>query len=1087
MVLSGIKTMSDPSGPEGGARRPLLSTTFLALCFFGSGLTALIYELIWLRRLQLTFGSTTYSISTVLAAFMAGLGVGSYLVGRWVDRSRMGGVRIYAYLELGVGFYGIFSLPLLWLAETAFAHSQAYLELGHTGASMLKFMFAFPVLAVPAGLMGGTLPALVRGLVHDKERLSEAIGKLYGINTAGAALGTALTGAVLIELVGMWTTIAIAVSVNLAIGFAVLIKMRGLYDPDSDEEPAYEPPPEPPENELQLKQHLRRGPVFFCAVAIFFTGALSMLYEVVWTRMLTLVVGSSTYAFTIVLSLFLLGLAIGSILYGFLYKPGRWIVSLRTLILTLLLLAAWASVTLALIPELRVAMLWTTQLPWPSFFRLVVFELGVAVLLLGLPTVLLGAALPMAITIISRAVGQLGRDVGGAYLTNTIGAILGSVLTGFLLVPALGVRGTLLLGLGLNLAVVGAAVLFFSTTIWRQALGVIVVVAITLFSFSQPRWPAAVFDSGLHYQHHMPPAEAPLDVERRLNRYPSRLMFFKEGVNATISVRRHNDALTLFVNGKPDASSVDDMPHQVLLGLVPALAHPKPEQVGIVGWGSGVTAYATSFFPEVKRIDVAEIERAVVEASYLFSEVNGSVHKDPRVHIYYDDARSYFLTTRRTYDLIISQPSNPWMAGVSHLFSQDFYELVKRRLNQGGIFAQWLQLYHMDSRSVALVLRTILNNFKQVQLWFTDVGDVVLLASDSAMDINIDRVKAAYDRDPRIGYHMNAFGPGAAPGWFFGCFLLDRAALEEMVERFDDKVMTDDQPLLEYWAQRALYRKSHRHMEQIWKAKMDLARVFPPTKTTVPSEGAILAGGLSMLRSLPDLRSRVSLWAMQRREEAPEVRLMRAKTLASQGQLASARKLATGLVNNSLVGPDATLLIARLLLRTGQAKAGLKQLDALGSHRPIARHWFRYQAMIQLGDYSEAWIEAKALLARVRSTKDPDAHRIQWSRFYRYIGRLATALRNHEAVIAMLSRKPPMYGGELFRLYALLDAYRAQEKHHQAGKIMDQIMAYGFIDHKQLLTCEKVYKQLGDKDKADSCRANRIWLRLFPSDQPLWQ
>ena len=1074
-------------GPKGSTRT--LSFAFLALCFFGSGLTALIYELIWLRRLQLTFGSTTYSMSTVLAAFMAGLGFGSYLVGRWVDRSRLGGIRIYAYLELGIGFFGIFSLPLLWFAEVAFARSQSYLELGPGGASLLKFLFAFPVLAIPAGLMGGTLPALVRGLVQERGGLGEMVGKLYGINTAGAALGTALTGLLFIELVGLWSTIAVAVSINLGIGFIVLMRVRGLYDPDdpdADEGPAYEPSPDPNIPEVRLREHLRQGPVLFCAVAVLLTGGLSMLYEVAWTRMLSLVVGSSTYAFTMVLTIFLLGLALGSLVYGFLYKPGRWQVSVRSLALVLLLLACWVSFTLAAIPRLPLAMLWMTQLPGASFLRLISFEALMALFLLLVPTILLGAALPMSISIISRATGQLGRDVGGAYLVNTVGAIFGSLLTGFLLIPALGVRGALMLGLGLNLALVGVAVIAFSSTIWRQMLGLSLIIALTLFSFSRPRWPAAIFDAGLHYQHNMAPAESPLDVERRLNRYPSKLLYFNEGVNATISVRRHNDAITLFVNGKPDASSVEDMPHQVLLGLVAGLAHPKPVDVGIVGWGSGVTAYATTFFPEVKRVDVAEIERGVVEASHLFNEVNGGVHRDRRVKIYYDDARSYFRTTRRQYDVIISQPSNPWMVGVSNLFSRDFYQLTKRRLRTGGVFAQWLQLYYLDSQSVAMVLRTVLDSFEHVQLWFTDVGDVVLLASDAELDISLDRVRAAYDRDPRIPYHMNAFGPGESPDWFFGCFLLDRAAINKLVDRFPPQIMTDDQPLLEFWSVRALYRKSHPHMADLWKAKMALGQVFPPTRAKVPPEGAILAGGLSMLRGLPELREEISRWAMRRREEAPEVQLMRAKSLAATGRMASARALAAKLKGDPLVGPDATLLLAQILLRSGLASAGLAELKELGIHRPLALHWFRFQAMVQLGRHDDAWVEARGLLSRVAQSKDPDAHRIKWSRFYRYLARVAKGLNNHEQIVAMLSKKPPMYGGELFRLYGLLDAYRALNKHDAASKVMDQIMAYGLIDAAQLRTCEEVHGKAKQKTKADACHVRRMQLRLYPSDQSLW-
>ena len=643
-------------------RRASLSSLpfpLLAVCFFASGFTGLVYELAWLRRLQLTFGSTTYSVTAILAAFMAGLGFGSYLLGRAVDRRRWNGVRVYALLELCIGLYAAVSLPLLGVAEGLFAAIQSGLALGHGGATLLKFALAFPVLALPAGLMGGTLPALVRGVLHRRSSLGGAVGWLYGLNTAGAALGTGLSGFVLIEAIGLWKSVALAGAINISVGALVLALLHVWQDrPEgddadepsadadattSDDDPPADPAPsaDPPE---PFRRHLKNLPVLFCAASVVLTGALSMLYEVAWTRMLSLTVGSSTYAFTIVLSIFLVGIALGSMLYGALCRLAGPNHTPRPLTLAWLLfgLAVYAALTLAAIPHLPLLMLWVNQLPGATFTRVMLFQTGMALAVLLVPTLILGAALPLSMAIISRALGlgAVGRDVGGVYLANTGGTIVGSVLTGFALIPLLGTQTTLVAGLCANIALAAVGLALFCRGIWRRAVFSSLAVAVALWAVDRPAWPAWVFDHGLHYQHRLKPAEDPVIVQRRLRRQPSSLLFFEEGVNATISVRAHNDAVTLFVNGKPDASTKDDMPHQSLLGLVPALAHPKPRTVGLVGWGSGVTAHTLTFFPEIERIDVAEIEPAVLRASEHFSSVNGNAHRHPKVHVVVDDARS---------------------------------------------------------------------------------------------------------------------------------------------------------------------------------------------------------------------------------------------------------------------------------------------------------------------------------------------------------------------------------------------------------------------------------------------------------------
>ncbi|MCA9668448.1 MAG: fused MFS/spermidine synthase, partial [Myxococcales bacterium] len=839
--------------------RPIdLPLRLLTLCFFGSGLTGLVYELVWTRRLQLVFGSTTYSVTTVLAAFMAGLGIGSYLIGRRVDRSPEQGARIYAYLEIGVAIYAAISLPLISGVEWLYGVMQRSLELSPSGAALLKLALAFPVLALPAGMMGGTLPALVRATVRRRQGLHRAVGRLYGVNTIGAAVGTLLTGMLLIELLGLWRTVLLSATVNAGIGILVLSRLRAAERAVKEAARHREGPPEreealeereraaPPVPAVGLRYHLRRPDVLFCALAVVLTGVLSMSYEVVWTRLLGLVMGSSTYAFTIVLGIFLVGIASGALLYSRIAR-GREPSALG-LAQLLCALAIWVALTLAFIPSLPRMLMALAQLPGLSFSRVLLFEIVFATALLLVPTLLLGAALPMAMGIVSRALGQIGRDVGGIYLANTLGAIAGSVLTGFLLVPWLGCQRTLVAGLVANVILVGVGFGAFARRPLLRAFGGAIAALIGMMAVAQAPWPAVLFDSGLAYRLHEVNAKSNLELEKRLRRLPNKLLFRSEGVNATISVRQFEEGITLLVNGKPDASTSTDMATQVVLGGLAALIHPAPRDVNIVGWGSGVTARTVSLLPEVRRLDVIEIERAVLAASRYFHPVNGAIERDKRVKVYYDDARSFYLTNERRYDVIISEPSNPWMVGVSGLFSADFYALAKRRLKPGGIFGQWLQLYRVDARAVALVLRTVRQAFRHVQLWLSDPFDVMLVASDSPIRPSRDRIATAYRQAPELARLMAAYGPGRTPDAFFGCYLLGEKSLARVAARLGDAVMTDDRPVLEYRAVRDIYRPTRHHLRALMSLKLAAGDILPPLAkgSTPPALGAVIAGAAAL-------------------------------------------------------------------------------------------------------------------------------------------------------------------------------------------------------------------------------------------------
>lgn len=1058
-------------------RREPLPFALVAACFFGSGLTALVYELLWTRRLQETFGSTTYSVTTVLAAYMAGLGLGSYLIGRRVDRSARGGLQIYALLELGVGIYALLSLPLLSVVEQLFAAIQTRLQLGQEAAALLKLLLSFPVLALPAGLMGGTLPALVRGLLTRRAALPGMVGWLYGVNTAGAALGTALTGLLLIEWLGLWRSIVLAALVNLIIGALVLTHLRRRPERGAEEGTRDEAP------RVGLRQHLRRPAVLFCAVSVALTGLLSMLYEIVWTRMLSLVFGSSTYAFTIVLATFLCGIALGALIYGRLAR--RRAPTAFGLTLTLLALALWAVVTLVSIPALPGLVGNVAQIPGVSFLRVLLLEVLFALFLLLVPTLLLGAALPMSMGIISRSLGQAGRDVGGIYLVNTLGSIAGSVLTGFLLIPLVGTQNTLLAGLVANLALVGVGVAAFAGTRRLRVLGSTVVLLSAAVALSQPRWPAEVFDSGLGYRLDELHADSPLELSKALHRYPNRLLSRAEGRNATITVRQFRRGVTLLVNGKPDASTSADMHTQVVLGIVAAAAHPAPRDVAVVGWGSGVTTYTITFFPEVRRVDTVEIEPEVLAASRFFHRVNGEAEQRPRVHVVFDDARSFFLTTSQTYDLVVSEPSNPWMAGTSALFSQDYYQLAKRRLREGGVFGQWLQLYRMDSSSIALILRTVSASFADVQVWASDPYNVILLGSDRPIRVTRARVARAYRGSARLRRHMAAYGPGAQPEHLFGCFLLDREGIGRIIRRFPGAPMTDDRPILEYRALRNLHGAHQRHVDALLEAKLRLGQAVPPGSGVPP--GLALAGTATLLDALPEWSERIARWGLGRFGDEPQLRLARARALVQIGDLPAALALVRELPTLPGFQAEAALLEAQILQRQGRPVEALGRLEKMGRFRPVARLVHQLEAALAARRWDLGWTFAEQLLAHLERPWAIDARQVQRARVYEQIHELARRSGAWRRAIQLLERRRERDDGELDRLWTLTNAYWAVGRRGEAARAMDRVLGFNYLTRGSLRLCVRIHGAGGDARMARQCERMLLASGLAPTDRRLFE
>ena len=699
-----------------------------SLLFFLSGATGLVYELMWVRLLYQSFGSTIQSITTVVAAYMGGLGLGAWLLGRRVDRHRRPAA-LYGQLEILIGLFGLVSPLVLSLAQ------RAYIALAHglppgSGISVaLRFGLAGLVLLIPTTLMGGTLPVLTRAFTAtDRGRLRASLGRLYGLNTLGACVGTALAGFFLIEFVGIRASLWGTALVNLVIGFVAL----RLPDPAPA---AAEPPPRVAEERstsFVTPPALRT----LAIILLVLTAFASLLDEIAWTRILVMVVGSSTYAFTLVLLCFLLGIGIGSSLVArSRVSAGETAASAA---LAQGVTAAGAALILVFFSLLPAYIVWVFHIPeLDAGPRLALMGGAVAAVVL-VPAIGMGMTFPLLTDLVARSGEARGSDVGRSYLLNTVGSILGATLTGFVLVTWLGSDVSLRLGLAINvLAALALAALAARGVAEGSAEharlrtrvlggGLLAIIGLAA-AIGAPRWSARLVDLGptIYGRGLMSAGER----QAFLNHAGARPLAFVEGRNTTVSVWESTVGRTLKVTGKVDASDYGDMDTQTMLGLAPVAARPHARSGLVIGFGSGVTTAVIAAVPGMERVRVVELEQAVLDVAPLFRHVNEDVLRRSNVQVIADDARSALQLSPERFDVIVSEPSNPWIAGIATLYTPEFYRILRGRLSEDGVFCQWVQLYQLPLSIVAGILRNVRSVFPYVAVWSGGAYDLMVLGS----------------------------------------------------------------------------------------------------------------------------------------------------------------------------------------------------------------------------------------------------------------------------------------------------------------------------------------------------------------------
>jgi spermidine synthase len=737
----------------------------------GSGLCALVYQVSWLRDFRLIFGASTAASAAVLAIFIGGLGLGGLLLGPRADRHPRP-LQLYAQLEIIIALSAALTPLLLTLVQTIYIASGGAARLGTTSATIARLVLSTLVLAIPTVAMGGTLPAAARAVTRDGDVRRHAVATLYALNTFGAVIGCLVATFWLLEVFGTRSTLWLAAALNVLVAIVARQVDRSLgpspveqsatsaaahvsteaSEPFRTQELEHLSSQEPKQLSTQALQHLStqepkhlstREPknpstsasVPFILTAAAVVGFAFFLMELVWYRLLAPLLGGSVFTFGLVLALALIGIGIGGLLYALI--AGDEPATLSGFALSCLVEAAVVAGTFALGD--RVALLALVMLP----LRAVGFAAQVAswTIIAGIvvvpPALVAGYQFPMLIALFGRGRERIGRQVGLTYAANTIGAIVGALAGGFGLLPWLSATGAWRLVAAVLLLLGAAAALIavkdrarhsagsLRRAVLQPAVAFQVGLALATVALIAATGPTAIWrHSGIGAGR---TAGDVLATPNRLvawtNVRQRGVVWEADGTESGVALVHDPTGYAFIVNGKSDGAARGDAGTQVMLGLVGALTTPNPRRALVIGLGTGSSAGWLAAVPGIERVDVVELEPLILDVARASQPVNHDVMNNPKIHVTIGDAREALLTSSVRYDLIASEPSNPFRAGIASLFTLDYYRAAADRLTDDGVFVQWMQGYEIDGRTLQTVYATMAAVFPQIDTWQTQRSD----------------------------------------------------------------------------------------------------------------------------------------------------------------------------------------------------------------------------------------------------------------------------------------------------------------------------------------------------------------------------
>lgn len=1127
----------------------------ILLCFFASGISGLVYQVVWVRELVLVFGATTFAVSTVLTAFMGGLALGSFYFGRRSERVTRP-LRLYGLIEIGIGIYGL-AVPFIFASlPSLYQPFWNWLHLSFFAISIVRFIFAVAVLIIPTALMGATLPVLSSYYARDRGRIGLHVGSLYALNTFGAVMGAAATGFVLIPSFGMRAATITAAAINILLGLVSLAFARkyesgaDVLNGDSTRKPetgvstrkqiiarlrerryrllgslfpfftfrkksesvadAKRQGPKRVNKPVSQpsKEALSRKELLLVLIAFGASGFIALCYEVIWSRVLALIIGSSVYAFSIMLTTFLIGLAAGASL------ASRFVDRINRPVLAFALIEIGVGVT-----SLGGAYMFN-DLPYffielyrwleaTAFGVLLFARFLVAMLVMIVPTLMLGALFPLVVRIVSRSRERAtGRMVGDVYAANTLGAITGSFASGFVLVPWLGLLGSLRLAATLNFIVAAAMFLVShlsekrrkekaaaststkspsskSTSIKRArarnaparpqprlsaALGLVVsAVLVAGAVLIEPQWDSDVMSSAVYRYAPSLSGKSKGEIYDYFTRGQGDTIFYKEGITATVAVQRAGENLVLKSNGKPEASTTGDMPTQILIGGLPLMVRHQTEDVLLIGLGSGITLGSIEQFP-VKSITCVELEPAIIEASEYFNNFNNRPLDDPRLRMIANDGRNFIYTTSEKFDVIISEPSNPWLTGVANLFTLEFFKRGAERLKDDGMFCQWLQIYEMAPEDVKTLIATFHAAFPHVYIFRGAEGDIMLLGSKLEQLLDLSVMKAHFD-DPKVSVELDRIKTYRAAD-ILSRFYMGPKEVEAYVA--GARLNTDDNALIEFNAPRRVGTTDEtvqRNLNEL------LARAAPPF--------AYLSSEIASTDSKTELLINTALGAVKRNDHLRAEQFVNyaldladtAEAHAMKGELSFARGDEAGAIQSwqqaLRINPNhfySVVNLGKLFLTKQDLARATPYLDRAVQLDPASAraHHLRGLAYQAGGDNQRAVIEYRKAL--------PDGEYTRWVKtYYLNFGTALMPLGLYEEAAQMFEEYARLAPGDFEAHYQLgavyeimaertLDdnlTYRAVEELTRALKLQpDHPMSHYYLS--------KAYRRLGLFDQADA-------------------
>jgi spermidine synthase len=765
-----------------------------------SGFSGLIYESIWTHYLKLFLGHAAYAQTLVLAIFMGGMAIGSWICSKYSLHWKNLLIG-YALVE---GLVGLFAL----LFHTAFDHA---VQLSYSSiiplltdaavASIYKWSLSTLLILPQSVLLGMTFPLMSAGILRmSPQRSGRTISLLYFANSIGAAAGVLMSGFILIRLVGLPGTIRIAGLINIALALSVWLLVRGRSMATAEFEIGHD--------NIMVEQ--TRGWTFLFLAASFITGTASFMYEVGWIRMLSLVLGSSTNAFELMLSAFIFGLAFGGLWIqrriDRIAFPGKFLAYVQ------IAMGLLALSTLVLYGQTFALMQWLVDTLHKTEAGYALFNLSSHAIALAimLPTTFCaGTTLPLiTYALIKRGVGE--RSIGAVYAANTVGAILGVFLAVHVAMPLFGLKGLITCGAGLDMAL-GLLLLWVSFRATTKRLYLVAVgfcfcaVTATLswVNLDLYKMASGVYRDG-----------------RLLTPGNSELLYYKDGKTATVSVSREGGShMEISTNGKVDAAinmrpqdvETADEDTMILLGVIPMTLHPQARTVAAIGFGSGLTTNTLLSNPLLTQVDTIEIEKSIVEAANHFRPRVELAYTDPRSAIFYDDAKTFFSIHKKRYDIIVSEPSNPWVSGVAGLFSEEFYHLISQHLEKNGIFVQWLQLYEINMDLVSSVLKALSTSYSDFVVYAANDSDIIIVAKNGGTIgdpdpgvLKIPELSTALERvrvNSLQDIEVRKIG--------------DKKILDKLLQSFPIRANSDYYPVLDQNAARARFLKSNAYELQM--------------------------------------------------------------------------------------------------------------------------------------------------------------------------------------------------------------------------------------------------------------------------------